>query len=380
MDQITKTSQSAVPVQAPDSSGKTFLTIQALRALAATMVVVHHLLTVIEGSSWRQSGHQWMGGTTGVDIFFVISGFVMMTSSRSLPRAHAARAFLLRRFQRIAPPYWALTTLKVLLLLAVPAISMKGLGSHWHIVASYLFLPAANGGDNFPVLIAGWTLTFEMLFYLLFAAALVFRARFRVQLISFLACMICTVAAGGVLIHPGGPALLTVFDPIVLEFLYGVILGYAVLANRLPRGSICLGLLVFGYVSLLWLAPYQSLWLRPIASGLPAFAVVTGAVGLEKYLRSRTPRWVTELGNSSYSLYLTHGLLMPFFAAILKKIQLTRNLAALLFLVLGTLACLAIGELFYRWFELPMMRFFRSARHREPQLLPSLDAANAETM
>jgi exopolysaccharide production protein ExoZ len=321
-----------------------------------------------------------MGGTTGVDIFFVISGFVMMTSSVSLPREHAARTFLVRRFQRIAPPYWALTTLKVLLLLAVPAISMKGLGSHWHIVASYLFLPAANGGDNFPVLIAGWTLTFEMLFYLLFAVALLFRAQFRVHLMSFLACMICMVAAGGVLIRPGGPALLTIFDPIVLEFLYGVILGHAVLANRLPRPSVCLGLLVSGYACLLWLVPYQSLWIRPIGSGLPAFAVVTGAVGLERYVRSRTPLWVTELGNSSYSLYLTHGLLIPFFVVILRKIQLTGHLATLLFLVLGTLVCLAVGELFYRWFELPMMRFFRSARHREPRLLQGLDGAKAETM
>jgi exopolysaccharide production protein ExoZ len=380
LDQITKTGQSAVPIQAPSSSGKTFLTIQALRALAAIMVVVHHLLTVIKGNSSHQGGPQWMGGTTGVDIFFVISGFVMMTSSGSLPREHAARTFLLRRFQRIAPPYWALTTLKVLLLLAVPAISMKGLGSHWHIVSSYLFLPAANGGDNFPVLIAGWTLTFEMLFYLLFAAALVFRAQFRVHLMSFLACMICTIAAGGVLIQPGGPALLTVFDPIVLEFLYGVTLGHAVLANRLPRPSVCLGLLVSGYACLLWLAPNQSLWIRPIASGLPAFAVVTGAVGLERYVRSRTPLWVTELGNSSYSLYLTHGLLIPFFVVILRKIQLTGHLATLLFLVLGTLVCLAVGELFYRWFELPMMRFFRSARHREPRLLQGLDGAKAETM
>ena len=124
----------------------------------------------------------------------------------------------------------------------------------------------------------------------------------------------------------------------------------------------------------------STLSIRPIASRLPAFAVVTGAVGLEKYVRSRTPLWVTELGNSSYSLYLTHGLLIPFLVVILRKIQLTGHFATLLFLVLGTLVCLAVGELFYRWFELPMMRFLRSARHREPRLLQGLDGAKAETM
>jgi exopolysaccharide production protein ExoZ len=361
LDQIKITDQSAVPLGTPVSSGKNLLTIQALRALAAVMVVIHHLLTVIKENSSHDRGPQWMGGSTGVDIFFVVSGLVMMTSSRSLPPKHAAKTFLLHRFERIAPPYWLLTTFKVLLLIAVPAISRKGLGSDWHIVASYLFLPAANGNDNSPVLIAGWTLTFEMLFYLLFASALAF----RVHLVSFLAWTICLVAVGGFMIHPGGPALLTIFDPIVVEFLYGVLLGHALSAKRIPQSSVCLALLLCGYASLLWLAPYQSLWIRPFACGLPALAVVTGAVGLEGSLGSRIPRWVTELGNSSYSLYLTHGLLIPIVVAALRKIQLNGHVAELLFAFLGTLLCVGVGELFYRRIELPMLQFFRKSRLRD---------------
>jgi exopolysaccharide production protein ExoZ len=287
-----------------------------------------------------------------------------MTSSQTLPPRNAARTFLLHRFQRIAPPYWLLTTLKVLLLLAVPAISRKGLGSHWHVVASYLFLPAANGNDNYPVLVAGWTLTFEMLFYLLFACALAS----RLPLMKFLAWTICLVGAGGALMHPGGLALLTVFNPIVLEFLYGVILGHAVLTKSLPQPLVCVGLLVCGYACLVWLAPNQSLWIRPIACGLPAFAVVTGAVGLEGSVGRRMPRWVIAIGNSSYSLYLTHGLLVPIFVAVVRRIRLTGHLATLLFLTVGTLLCVAVGELFYRWVELPMLEWLRRRRRRETSL------------
>ena len=357
MDQITSTGQPAVPSGTPASSGKTLLTIQALRALAAIMVVIHHLLTVIKENSSHDRESQWMGGSTGVDIFFVLSGLVLMTSSRSLPPKRAARTFLLHRLERIAPPYWLLTTFKVLLLVAVPTVSRKGLGSAWHIIASYLFLPAANGSDNSPVLIAGWTLTFETLFYLLFASALAL----RVNLVNFLAWTICLVAAGGLMIHPGGPALLTVFDPIALEFLYGVLLGRALSARRLPQASFCLALLLCGYASLLWLAPYQSLWIRPFACGLPALAVVIGAVGLEGSIGSRIPRWVTELGNSSYSLYLTHGLLIPILVAALRKMQLNGQLAESLFVFLGTLLCVGVGELFYRRIELPMLQFFRKS-------------------
>ena len=186
---------------------------------------------------------------------------------------------------------------------------------------------------------------------------------------SFLAWTICLVAACGVFIHPGGPALLTLFDPIVLEFLYGVILGHLILAKRLPSPSVSLGLLLGGYACLLWLAPYQSLWLRPIACGLPAFAVVAGAVGLERSIASRIPRWLTELGNSSYSLYLTHGLLVPVFFALVRKTHLAGHFAILLFLVFGTLLCLIVGELFYRWLELPMMQFFKKRRRREALLV-----------
>lgn len=361
MKETAAFSQETISVELPTSFGRTLLTVQALRALAATMVVVHHLLTVVKENSFGQSGLQWMGGSTGVDIFFVVSGLVMMTSSASLQPKHAASTFILRRLERIAPPYWVLTTLKVLLVLAVPAISRKGLGSQWHIIASYLFLPAANGNDNSPVLIAGWTLTFEMLFYLLFASALAF----RVNLISFLAWTIPLIALCGVFVHPGSPPLLTVFDPIVLEFLYGVILGHALLIKRLPQPLVCLFVVVCGYTCLLWLAPYQSLWIRPIACGLPALAVVSGAVGLEKSIGNRIPRYVTELGNSSYSLYLTHGLLIPFFVAFVRKIHMNGYTPVALFLVLGTLICLAVGELFYCWFELPMMRFFKKRRRRK---------------
>ena len=338
--------------------GKTLLTVQALRAIAAAMVVLHHLLTVIKQHSSHGTAGQWMGGTTGVDLFFVISGLVMVTSSSGLATKHKARTFLLRRIERIVPPYWVLTTIKVLLVLTIPAVFMKGLGSHWHIAASYLFLPAFNDGDYFPVLLAGWTLTFEMLFYFLFAAALALSW----PLIGFLSVTICLVAAGGVFVHPGGPGLVRLFDPIVLEFLYGVLLGYVVKAKRLPQRSICLVLLIGGGATLMCLASHQSMWARPFACGLPAFAVVAGAVGLEGYARDRLPLWLLELGDSSYSLYLTHGLVIPVLFVFITRIRLTTPLETVGSVALEMFVCIAVGELFYRLVELRIIRFFRGRR------------------
>ena len=111
-----------------------------------------------------------------MDIFFVISGFVMMLSSgRLLEKAHPARLFLWRRALRILPLYWLVTAVKLVLITIHPALSVRGRPSAWHIVASFLFIPSLNPeGEVRPLITPGWTLSFEMMFYVLFALSLVF--------------------------------------------------------------------------------------------------------------------------------------------------------------------------------------------------------------
>jgi exopolysaccharide production protein ExoZ len=151
--------------------------LQALRGLAAVTVVVSHLM--------RQTHQAWVGapvpdlrasalGYLGVLLFFIISGFVMQyTAGGTFGQPGAARQFFERRIVRIVPLYWAFTALAV----AFPgAVYLGARNTAMGIISSFIFLPT-------PVLAVGWTLSFEMLFYLVFAICLNFQRRTGVAIL-----------------------------------------------------------------------------------------------------------------------------------------------------------------------------------------------------
>jgi exopolysaccharide production protein ExoZ len=173
-----------------------FTGVQVLRFAAAMLVVVMHITQAISiHITGTGPSHYWGAGSAGVDIFFVISGFVMAMSTSSLPAAGPARlpqlsaawVFMRRRLLRIAPLYWFYTLLKVALLLAMPALAARSSVEPGHLAASLFFIPAMSPwGLVQPTLPVGWTLNFEMLFYAVFAAAIALGApRIRFCLAAF---------------------------------------------------------------------------------------------------------------------------------------------------------------------------------------------------
>ena len=152
--------------------------IQALRAIAALLVVFGHAAHEAEAIAARVGvpaiDPSFLYWGSGVDIFFVISGFIMVhTSAELFGRPGAWRIFLGRRIARIVPLYWLLTSLLLIGSLFVPQLLNVPIGDWQHILASYLFIPSLRGGSEIrPVMALGWTLNFEMFFYLLFAGAM----------------------------------------------------------------------------------------------------------------------------------------------------------------------------------------------------------------
>ena len=149
--------------------------VQALRAIAALTVVFGHAqteaLSLVAAKAGGLSTFLVDKTGAGVDLFFVISGFVMVHASQRLfGEAGAAKTFLLRRLFRIVPLYWAVTTLFLLAMLATPALLSSDAPTLVEIVKSYLFVPYAKAGAEMmqPVYKLGWTLNYEMFFYGLF--------------------------------------------------------------------------------------------------------------------------------------------------------------------------------------------------------------------
>ncbi|WP_433969684.1 acyltransferase family protein [Tunturiibacter gelidiferens] len=214
-----------------------------LRGLAASMVVIHH-----STQSWSQnlgkgvSAPTWEGGAAGVDIFFVISGFVMAISTIGREhKDHPALSFLERRLIRIFPLYWLVSLvylLKVTIVRWYPRFA--GSGQHvqtplGYILSSFLLIPYRDSIGNIqPLLNVGWTLSFEMFFYFLFASALAF----RIRVAYFLTPIMSILVVAGTLRGAHWPAILVLTDPILLEFLAGLLLGQLVIQGiRLNAAS-----------------------------------------------------------------------------------------------------------------------------------------------
>jgi exopolysaccharide production protein ExoZ len=326
-------------------------TVQALRAIAALLVVTFHSIDI-----WgrhvlgRPADQIWPNGSVGVDIFFVISGLVMvMSADRLAGRPGAWRVFLRQRITRIVPLYWIMTTAKVVAVLALPTLVMRTRLDLPYIVGSYAFWPVRDWtGAMFPVLPVGWTLTYEMLFYALVAVALALQT-------PVLAVAGPTLVAFALVAIVGDPSGFA--NTIVAEFLFGVLIGVSIKrAIRLPLIA-AVFLLGLGFAVVLT-GPVVTAVLRPITWGIPAACIVAGSVALEEKLSGSIPRWLLHAGDASYSIYLMHLFVTPvIYIVVSRSIPATLWLPAIISLSL--LASVGVGRLGFVWIERPLLRWLR---------------------
>jgi peptidoglycan/LPS O-acetylase OafA/YrhL len=333
-----------------------FLTVQALRAVAALLVVVYHAFDLWAVRIRTDVPVLWVNGAAGVDIFFVISGFVMVVSSRRLlSQPGAGLTFMRHRIARIVPLYWLLTTLKLVLVFAFAGLALRSSLDIDYVLRSYLFLPVVDSAGHFrPLLAVGWTLTYEFLFYILFAVALAL----RVDVLRVLVPAFAVFVALALLRTENWPAWTILFSTSVIEFLFGVALAKWVLRGWSLPPAVAAGAMLAGFVLIL-IVPEGSENLRTLSWGIPALAIVAGAVSLESRFAGALPKWLLTMGNASYSIYLVHGFVLPAVGVGILALHWT-TMAALPFTVV---ACLVVGSL-AGWFvyvlvERPMLLWMK---------------------
>jgi exopolysaccharide production protein ExoZ len=306
--------------------------IQLLRGFAATAVVFHHYYDPLNDLGAARHG------AAGVDIFFVISGFIMATVAGN----RSWDEFLTDRVCRIYP-LWFVAVLPWFFL------QPNGLGV---ILTSITLWPVWGHVDK-PALVVGWTLSYEMLFYVVFALGLAMRR----PLVPFL-------IFGGLivleLIFRNVPLLSFIGSPMALEFLAGVLLAKVPARPRLGAALMVAGLLGLA------LSPstfFETMYGTPVFArveswGVPAVMIVYGALSLEPLLDLPGLAFPLLLGDASYSIYLFHLLLVHRLSG-----WLVGMVAALLF---GTLVHLTIEKPILR-----AMRNFRRSRAQTVQTVPS---------
>jgi exopolysaccharide production protein ExoZ len=272
--------------------------LQCLRAVAALGVVLFH------AGQWSHINLH-LGGA-GVDLFFVISGVVMwLVTDR---REREPVRFLMRRAARIVPLYWLMTAAAAALALVLPVVWWDVRPDLVHVLLSAAFIPHYNpGGLPFPALAQGWTLPYEALFYGLFAVALRFPRERQFLVLAF------ALAAIFVIGFANPPFYMLLGNSLLLEFVLGMALARILLSRSLPSGPWGLALMILGSVGLAASWPIggddPGNW-RLLVWGLPAAAIVGGALSLEA--AGWWPRlpWLERLGDASYALYLSHRLSM----------------------------------------------------------------------
>lgn len=344
------------------------LLVQILRAAAALSVAMLHAqhdaatLAARLGQGFMPiHAFPW---EAGVDVFFVISGFIMVQASARLFEApNGPRLFLTRRIARIVPIYWAVTTLYLAAVLASPTILNTGFLGWWPVVASYLFIPVARpDGLVQPVYGLGWTLNYEMFFYTLFALALRWPRR---RAVPGLMLALATLVVLGRSVAPLPAPLGFWTDPIILEFAYGLALGlvYAggVRLRRLARLTLAAAALALLVIVATGFEVTPSN--RFVVYGVPAALLVAAvAFGREREAADGLiARLGALLGDASYALYLIH----PFVIRAALEAAWSSGVAAALgpggFIVLSLLASLLFSLLVYRLLERPTTQ---AVRHR----------------
>lgn len=341
--------------------------IQALRGFAASFVVLYH---AAEATTRNASGAPsydlmrsiaWLGNF-GVDVFFVISGFIMIyVHFDDFGKVGATRRFMVKRLIRIVPNYWLLTAVATIIIALSPQLSQHGreVDVPW-ILASFLFVPWTSvAGIPLPVLGLGWTLNFEMYFYLVFFLALLLPR--SIAIFALTAFFASSIIFGYAIDHEGA-FLHQATHWLLAEFMLGILIGMSSRHGVLISNSF--GLVFLGACTvLLASAPFfkENGALVPVLRfaffGVSAACLVTAMTLTPLSRIIRFPRPVLLLGNASYSLYLTHLFTLPAVLLVLRSlsIDLPAGMTVLALFVASVLVAIA----FYLTFEKPSQRFLQ---------------------
>jgi exopolysaccharide production protein ExoZ len=333
---------------------RTIEPIQHLRAVAAIGVALHHSIAQVYGHNGPAYGRL---GAAGVDLFFVISGFIMWVTAVS--RGEAPAKFVLKRLLRIVPLYWLVTTFVLAIVLIKPQLMRSASFDAAHAVASYLFIAWPHPkftGMFWPVVVPGWTLDYEIFFYAIVTVSLVFALRWRPLIIC--AALIALTLLGTTL----APMTIAGFytDPILLEFAFGIAIGLCFTRrSALPRG-VAYALIAVAPVLFVVLGPLETDANRLVCWGLPMALLVLGSVNAPPIL----PGWPFRiLGDASYSVYLTQFCTIAPAAAVVNSVF---HSAAEKVLATGALIAVAVGGgvVAYGLVERPLYRWVKGGLAR----------------
>jgi len=356
--------------------GKKLPGIQALRGVAVLLVLMRHLLVMEDhfGGGEMLLPEICKAGDAGVDLFFVISGFIMVVVSRGrFQTPGSSAAFLYNRATRIYPLYWFYSIVILIVALLAPVLVPAMKKGQVDLFSSFLLLPHFLP----PLLGQGWTLTHEIYFYLLFSITLLLPER-RLSWFLLLWGLAVAVGYNFYSVTPmlsGSATIKMITNPTTVEFVLGGCVALAIQRGFRRAALPCLigGALLLP-ASSLFFDPLQVEGLRFFCFGLPSLLILYGAASLEGRSPFSFSSWLQSIGDASFSIYLTHILVITAVGRIWMTVRrpgLWDNALALALMAAFAVAC---GFASYRWIEQPLLRATRFRRFHHVSTTPATSA------
>ncbi len=338
--------------------------LQVLRGLAALMIVFLHLSVaesrygLIPGFKFLENFHL---GAAGVDIFFVISGFVMILVTRN--KQTSPRSFFANRLTRIYPNYWVYFLIVSVVWLIQPTWVNSSLPGTPGFIPAFLLLPSSG----IPVVSVAWTLEFELYFYLVFAILLgFFKERLSLALFIFMACLVLI----GTWCSSTNILLERITHPLILEFAAGAVIGQMLLSRKTSGSWLYLPIAIILFIAyqmgfaITDFVSGSDRFERVINFGIPAAMLVTGVVSLDMRYKVPYPKLFVAIGDASYTLYLSHILVISALGKLWQGVGLNQSVSNLIFILIGLLGCIGYALFAYKYIEQPLLSWTRKVTRK----------------
>jgi peptidoglycan/LPS O-acetylase OafA/YrhL len=298
-------------------------------------------------------------GNSGVDIFFVISGFIMATiSQKYFKDKDKFYKFIYARFSRIYPLYWFYSILIVPVLYIRPEwvnSSELAQGRSVDPISTIFLFPT----DTLPLIIVGWSLIHEIYFYIVFGFIILLVD--KLKLIKYILMWAAMVILGNIFIKHSMPLIQLISHPLTIEFILGVLIGLYFLnysSIRYPRTLLFISFSSF--IAVFYLNEVDEIreWNRILLYGIPSFFLVFSSVNAEEY-GLKFNKYLAKIGDSSYSIYLAHILVLSAVVKIFNILPFNGYMFEAIMVLTMITATLVWGLISYRYIEIPLINFTR---------------------
>lgn len=324
--------------------------LQILRGISALLVCCFHFREDLNFSKLNLGELLFSQGGIGVPVFFVISGFIMTFTTQKLNFEDGKTfkkiiIFYKRRIIRIVPLYYLLTFLWILIGGNILLYFKGELFSR--LIHSLLFLPQK---EMFPVLFLGWSLNFEMFFYLIFGVSVLFKSyRYFFIIIFFMATYIA-----GLSFKFDNAVMHMVTSILNLYFIAGILFALILKDKKIPVRNAKLiawaGIVLFTFM-FFQILPFKNQFLSLAIISLSVFSFLL----FDFSLRIKANRFFVFIGNISYSLYLSH----PFADIIFKRIGINYEILKLPYFLLKIIFVIVIASFFYYFVEKKITQYLK---------------------